>query len=118
MKASGAQIKDFYDNHWPSGYYFEEEDAEVKLNDNDSGEWLLDHTERYDTAKFGYLVKEGETVRGVPDTISFTTAFGKWLKTSLNKTLIVTVPTGYEQAVAAHLEEYFKASKIAGKVKL
>jgi len=39
-------------------------------------------------------------------------------RTSLSKTLLVTVPTGYEQAVAAHLEEYFKTSKIAGKVKL
>jgi hypothetical protein len=63
MKVSGAEFMEWYDNHFPEGYYHESDEA---LDDDgryfemhgDNGEWLLDPVALYDTDDLGYLAKD------------------------------------------------------------
>jgi len=79
--ATGAEIKDFWNNGWDGNYYHD--DWEVPIQD-DMGEWILEDAKLYDLDKLGYCMWQGPS-SGVgarranqPDTIPFAEAFLKW----------------------------------------
>jgi hypothetical protein len=83
MTATGAEIREFYDNHWPEGYYHD--DCEIT---DDDGKCNLDPDQKYDLAELGVLVADGD-----PDNrITFQSAFLRWKKTFGKRILVVTVP--------------------------
>lgn len=60
LKITGAEFRDFYQNHWPKGYWHE--DAEYEIED-DHGVFILADDAILDVEKLGYLDngKKGET---------------------------------------------------------
>jgi hypothetical protein len=55
--ASGADIKNFWDNGWPDGCWYD--DAEISvLDENENGNWVLDDNELYNLAKLGLVVSD------------------------------------------------------------
>ena len=90
MKAKGAEIKDFYYNYWPQkleDYYYEDEDAEIMLED-EQGKWLLEDDLSYDLDGLGWIMDND----GLKDGISFKSAFSKYKKTKNNLIASVSVP--------------------------
>ena len=99
MKATGAEIKEFWDE-WPPGrdWFIEEEEC------GDSNNWLLDANKKYDLNEvLGVLYWQGggdavpsdhpmfkytEGHNIVPTSVFFRT----WKKTRTEITLVVTVP--------------------------
>jgi hypothetical protein len=55
-RATGAEIREFYENHFPAGYYHLEQDGKIKLTDFD-GNWILDDNTLYDLSKIGPCAK-------------------------------------------------------------
>lgn len=91
MKALGADIKEFWLNHWPDGMYVE--DNEEALMNDTTGEPQLEDGEKYDLNRFGYLLRnQGSTGQEA----SFETYFRRWIKERDTVTVIVTVPRGKE----------------------
>jgi len=79
--ATGAEIKDFWDNGWDGNYYHD--DWEVPVQDEE-GEWILEDAKLYDLDKLGLCIWQGPS-SGVgarranePETIPFVEAFLKW----------------------------------------
>ena len=95
MKATGAEIKEFYVNNWPKGYYHED----CYLLEDDNGNWILPLDKEYDLADMGYLVPETQG-----DCIPFEQAFLVW-KGLNTKVYAVTVP----DAVSAEVFEFLKS---------
>ena len=76
--ATGAEIKDFWDNGWDGNYYHEDWDEPVQ---DDVGNWILEDGKLYDLDKFGYCMWQGPSSarrHDQPDTIPFSEAFLKW----------------------------------------
>ena len=98
MKATGAEIKDFYDNGWPEGYYVEDVELEYIGNQD---EWLLEPGTKYDLKLMGMLCPN-EIPQGVhysEISISFESAFKAWRKKSTTVTFGVTIPKEQEAAL-------------------
>ncbi len=57
--ATGAEIKDFFDNGWPANYYLEGDYAEVQVQDEE-GEWILEADKNYDLSLLGELGWQGQ----------------------------------------------------------
>jgi hypothetical protein len=77
--ATGAEIKDFWDNGWDPDYYHESRDAEVQIQ-NEAGEWILEDEKVYDLDTLGWLVWQGRgpAPTGAFDGMPFTDAFLQW----------------------------------------
>lgn len=60
LKITGAQFRDFYQNHWPQGYWHE--DAEYEIED-EVGKFILAEDAILDVDKLGYLASgtKGDT---------------------------------------------------------
>lgn len=60
LKITGAQFREFYQNHWPQGYWHE--DAEYEIED-ELGTFILADDAILDVDKLGYLEsgKKGDT---------------------------------------------------------
>ncbi len=86
MKALGADIKDFWKNHWPENMYVE--DCEESLL-NEAGELNIEDAEKYSLSRFGYLLRN---VGATADESSFETHFRRWIKKRDTVTIVVTVP--------------------------
>lgn len=50
---TGAEFRDFYDNHWPKGSWHE--DAEYEIEDEE-GKWLLGDDQILELSRLGYIV--------------------------------------------------------------
>lgn len=55
---TGAEFRDFYQNHWPADCWHE--DAEYEIED-DNGAWVLRDDAILDVSKLGYVVAQGAT---------------------------------------------------------
>lgn len=88
-KALGKDIKEFYDNHFPEGYYHD--DNEQEFHDDTTGDWLLEDATYYDLDMCGNLVPEGEDARD-RECVTFSSQFNRWFKTRNAKTFVVIVP--------------------------
>lgn len=51
--ATGAEIRDFFENGWDETYYHD--DSEIPLM-NDAGNWILEDDKLYDLSKLGMMV--------------------------------------------------------------
>ena len=103
-KALGADIIDFYDNHWPEGYYHE--DNEIEFHDQKASPvkdpiWVLEPDVKYDLDKCGVLVDEKTN-----DAVEFSYFFNKYLRNKDGKTLVVYVPNANATEVKAMLKKY------------
>lgn len=85
-KAIGAEIKDFYDNHFPAGHYHDDTAIETH---GDSGEWLLEDAKQYDLGQLGVLVDE----KNSSECVSFESGFKKWQRSKTVTTVLVEIPT-------------------------
>lgn len=86
MKATGAEIKAFFDSEWPAGHYYD--DSEVDPED------LIDE-EMYDTARLGYIMNgEDPSWDGEPVSV----AFRRWKKKQTHAMLVVEIPVAYVDA--------------------
>lgn len=101
--ALGRDIKEFWDNGFPEGYY--SDDAEIQVED-DAGHCPLDLDVKYDLNRFGVLIPEGNAMAGEQgDPISFASAFKRWFKEQTTVTLLVTVPKEKADEARAKLKE-------------
>lgn len=79
--ATGAEIRDFFNNGWDMDYYHESDTAQILLQDEE-GEWLLRDEGVYELSKLGELYWQGQGVnltRGKkPSGMTFEKAFLKW----------------------------------------
>jgi hypothetical protein len=75
-RATGAEIRDFFDNHWPADYYLESDCAEVQVQDEE-GNWILEDDKNYDLSLLGELGWQG---KGLPTCKipTFEEVFLKW----------------------------------------
>jgi hypothetical protein len=79
--ATGAEIKDFWDNGWDGNYYHDDWDEAVQ---DDLGNWILEDGKLYNLDRLGYCCWQGPS-SGVgarrhdqPETIPFVEAYLKW----------------------------------------
>jgi hypothetical protein len=79
--ATGAEIKDFWDNGWDGNYYHDDWDEPVQ---DDLGNWILEDGKLYNLDRLGYCCWQGSS-SGVgarrhdqPETIPFVEAFLAW----------------------------------------
>jgi hypothetical protein len=74
--ATGAEIKDFFNNGWPKDYYHESDYAEMQVQDEE-GNWILDADQNYDLSLLGELEWQGS---GLPTrkNPTFEEAFLTW----------------------------------------
>lgn len=79
--ATGAEIKDFWDNGWDGNYYHDDWDEPVQ---DDLGNWILEAGKLYNLDRLGYCCWQGPS-SGVgmrrhdqPETIPFVEAYLKW----------------------------------------
>ena len=98
-KATGVEIREFYDNHWPDGYYVD--DYEIDAYDPDTGAWVLNDTEKYDLAQLGSLYVEDPPpgLAYYDNSMTFQTAFSRWKKAASQATLVISVGKENEQAL-------------------
>jgi hypothetical protein len=69
MKAKGSEILDFYNNHWPEGYF--NDDYSLNIGEG------LDPDKEYDLEDFGLLVPAGQSYMS-EECIEFEDTFWKW----------------------------------------
>lgn len=76
--ATGAEIKDFFDNGWDMDYYHESDMAKVQVQDEE-GEWILQADKVYDLSELGELGWQGShSNRTKPSSLTFEEAFLAW----------------------------------------
>lgn len=94
MKALGKDIYAFFEsNAWPEGYYYQDEDAKLKMW-NEDGQ-LLDPLKEYDFVDLGNLVnKETHEI----DELPLAYIFDKWVNPNI--ALVVSLPKDKEQGVS------------------
>lgn len=98
-KARGIDIRDFFDNGWPEGYYVD--DYELSVYGDDGVTLTLDPNAQYELNKFGYLFEEG----GADDVgITFTRAFNRWYEAKTTTTILIQVSKENELAVREQLK--------------
>jgi hypothetical protein len=78
--ATGAEIKDFWDNGWDGNYYHDDWEEPVQ---DEEGNWILEDAKLYDLDKLGYCFWQGSGSlvakrANQPATIPFIDAFLKW----------------------------------------
>lgn len=95
----GKDILDFFDNHWPEGYYYDDYTVDIEN---------VNVSEKYNLADFGILVNE----INVGDTITFTKAFNNWFKKKDITTLIFIVPNGKVDIVRSAVENILNDKSI------
>jgi hypothetical protein len=66
-KALGAEIMEFYDHHWPEGYYHD--DSQIEFHDQNPPPeatddiWILEPETKYDLDQCGVLISEKDGER-------------------------------------------------------
>jgi len=100
MKATGAEIKEFWENGFPETHYHE--DPEIEIVDQNTGDFILDPNDKYDLGSLGYLVPPSSNSghRVMP----FQAAFLKWRKARTTAVLVVEVAKEKEADLRAAIE--------------
>ena len=102
-KALGAEIMEFYDHHWPEGYYHDDNQIEFHDQNPPPGTtddiWILDSAAKYDLEECGVLVAEEDG-----EAIAFSAAFNHWKRTRDIAILAVHVPKAQEQEIRDYLK--------------
>ncbi len=98
-KALGRDIKDFFDNGWPKGFYVD--DYTLSVYEEDGITCALDLNEKYAVNQFGYLFPDGGDTG---KEISFQTAFNKWLASRDFDTITIRVAKADKETITANLK--------------
>ena len=69
MKVIGAEIIDFYNNHFPDGYYHDDYDECIDMNN-------LDPNQKYELNDLGYIISDEDPGNGK----TFASVFRQWQK--------------------------------------
>jgi hypothetical protein len=102
--ALGAEIMEFYDHHWPSGYFHD--DSQIEFHEQnpppDALEdiWILNPAEKYDLSQCGVLIHEKSQ-----EVFDFSMFFKIWKKSLNSVTLQVVVPKEKEREIRAYLTQ-------------
>jgi len=102
-KALGAEIMEFYDHHWPQGYYHD--DSQIEFHDQNPPPeatddiWILEPETKYDLEQCGVLISEKDG-----EAIDFALAFNRWKRTRDVAILAVHVPKAREQEIRDYLK--------------
>ena len=73
--ATGAEIKDFWDNGWPVDCYHDDSEYEIE---DENGNWTLQDDEKYELALLGSIIQRGGDSSRDERTMSFEQAFNEW----------------------------------------
>ncbi len=96
MKATGAEIKDFWSNYWPynlEDWYYEPCDG--GYIDDEEGNFILEVDKFYDTDDFGDLIWQGPEKCPCPEKdgyMTFSRAFKRYKKISGRFICSLSVP--------------------------
>ena len=98
MKIKGKEFKEWYDNHFPEGYYFDSPSDNIDdvLHDA-NGEWQIEDGKTYDTDDLGCLLAE---TNGTPE-IDAATCIKRWRKSRDFDLITVEVKRGDSERVKA-----------------
>lgn len=88
MKAIGAEIIEFYNNHFPDGYYHDDYDESIDMDN-------LNPNQKYELNDLGYIISDEDP----SNERTFSSVFRRWQKKQTHVTLLVSVPR--EQIEAA-----------------
>ena len=96
---TGAQFRDFYENHWPKGFWVEDDYIGI---DDDEGNFLLSDTETYKLGGFGWAERSKEdTPAGEGTSFSILELYERYVQQKSDcVTLTIRVPKDKLQAVA------------------
>lgn len=72
-KITGAEFRDFYQNHWPKGSWHEDEEYQIEAED---GTFLIADDEVLDLEKMGYVVYPNRG--GQDEHRSFSEVWDEW----------------------------------------
>ena len=99
MKLKGVEFKEWYDNHFPVGYYH---DGDVEIH-NAKGQWLVADDEELDPDDLGELrwsgIDYGAETNDEPLTgpyLSFSAAIENWRRDSATVMITAHVPKDRE----------------------
>lgn len=113
MKATGAEIKQFWDE-WPPGERWYNDDSELDVYSGDEQRFLLVPEVKYDLAHFGILVWQGPDgleipkdppMRGSLD-VSFESWFKHWKKGKISTSFSVLVKNEDVEAFQALAKQH------------
>lgn len=99
MKIKGAEFMDWYDNHFPVGYYHDDSIETHK----DDGSWALDPTADYDTDDLGYVAKDDARFSN-EDSLSVESEIRRYRKARDYDLKIVSIPKAKMDEVLAYLK--------------
>lgn len=108
MKITGAEFKEWYDNHFPVGFFHDGSSDAREIHAHD-GQWLLSNDEIIDPDELGELVWGGRAYGAASDDdptnaegLAFSVAIKRWRKTSTHEFVTAFVPRDrVEEAKAA-----------------
>lgn len=91
MKATGAEITEFW-REWPPGDDWYIDDGIEVTDEHDRP--LLDPEKKYDVQDLGVLIWQGQEPgpKGSEEGVPVERVFAKWRKARTSQTLVVTVP--------------------------
>jgi len=99
-KATGAEILDFYNNHWPGDDWFIDDYSVDPAGDDGVP---LNPAEKYDLADFGFIMWQGagDPPKAAPvysdDSVPFAKWFNFWKLQKSTCTHAVTLPKAQEE---------------------
>jgi len=109
VKATGAEILDFYTNHWPGDDWYIDDYAIDPAGEEGKP---LNSGERYDLQDFGFICWQGKgdppmkaPVRG-SDSIEFEKWFMFWKKKQTTMSFAITIPNEDEATLKAVCKEH------------
>ena len=108
-KAFGKDINEFYNNHFPEGWFTEGEDVDFQSIEDKQGRLILSPTEKYELKDFGYLVPE-HADQGKE--MTFESAFKKWQKSKTHTSVLIEIPIDQAGLVAELLKMSFPEAKV------
>jgi hypothetical protein len=97
MKVTGAEFREWFEGHFPDGFYMDGSSDGPELH-TDSGEWLIAPDELVDPDDYGGLFWDGrDCAPGTPDPtkgegMNFSTAIKRWRKTRDFDVITLRVP--------------------------
>jgi hypothetical protein len=95
-QATGAELQDYYVNHWPNEFYHD--DSAIELVDDD-GNWLLEPATMYNLADLGWLHPQATGT----EPIGFKEAFLDWKEKRDYVTITIRGPKPESQDVQTAL---------------
>jgi hypothetical protein len=108
-KALGKDINEFYNNHFPEGWFHEESALDLEPFEDKEGVLTLNPSEKYELNEFGCIVPEYEDQGKV---ITFQAAFKRWQKSQTHVSVVLEIPNNKVDEVITTLKQFFPSVKV------